>query len=81
VSGRPEPDAGERFRGVTEALIRHDVERGCTSGDVAIQLGHQDGGRLVQTLYGHPEHDNARARLLASWDAIPAADVQAVRRA
>jgi integrase len=30
------------------------VERGLNVGDVAFQLGHRDGGRLVTTLYGHP---------------------------
>ncbi|HST32138.1 MAG TPA: tyrosine-type recombinase/integrase [Solirubrobacteraceae bacterium] len=39
------------------------LARGVTPGDVAIQLGHQDGGRLVQTLYGHPAEDLARDRL------------------
>ena len=29
------------------------VERGLNGGGVAFQLGHQDGGRLVMTLYGH----------------------------
>ncbi|MGH2878986.1 MAG: tyrosine-type recombinase/integrase [Solirubrobacteraceae bacterium] len=45
------------------------LERGVTPWDVAIQLGHTDGGQLVQTLYGHPSHDAARARVLAAWDA------------
>ncbi len=45
------------------------LERGATPWDVAIQLGHEDGGRLVQRLYGHPSHDGARAQLLALWDA------------
>jgi integrase len=43
------------------------LERGSTPWDVAIQLGHTDGGRLVQELYGHPREDAARARLLAAW--------------
>lgn len=45
------------------------LERGVSPWDVAIQLGHEDGGRLVQTLYGHPSHAGARARLIAAWDA------------
>jgi hypothetical protein len=28
-----------------------------------VQLGHTDGGRLVMTLYGHPNEDRARDRL------------------
>ena len=39
-----------------------------TPWDVAIQLGHQDGGRLVTSLYGHPSEVAARERLLACWD-------------
>jgi hypothetical protein len=34
-----------------------------TPADVAVQLGHTDGGRLVMTLYGHPDEDRARDRL------------------
>ena len=44
------------------------LERGMTPWDVAIQLGHQDGGRLVTSLYGHPSEVAARERLLACWD-------------
>ncbi|MGZ6652448.1 MAG: hypothetical protein ACXVHB_34160 [Solirubrobacteraceae bacterium] len=40
-----------------------------TPWDVAIQLGHTDGGQLVMRLYGHPSEAGARARLLAAWDA------------
>ena len=36
------------------------LERGLTPADVAVQLGHTDGGRLVRTLYGHPSEDRAR---------------------
>jgi integrase len=39
------------------------LERGLTPADVAVQLGHTDGGRLVQMLYGHPSEDRARDRL------------------
>jgi integrase len=39
------------------------LERGLTPADVAVQLGHTDGGRLVQTLYGHPDEARARDRL------------------
>jgi integrase len=39
------------------------IERGLNVGDVAFQLGHQDGGRLVMTLYGHPGEDAIRDRL------------------
>jgi integrase len=52
------------------------LERGLTPSDVATQLGHTDGGRLVQTLYGHPSEDAARDRLrmaFAGQDARPVA--------
>jgi integrase len=38
------------------------LERQLSPADVALQLGHTDGGRLVQTLYGHPDEDNSRDR-------------------
>ena len=43
------------------------LERGATPWDVAIQLGHTDGGQLVMNRYGHPSEAGARARLLALW--------------
>lgn len=45
------------------------LERGVTPWDVAIQLGHTDGGQLVMSLYGHPSEAGTRSRLLAAWDA------------
>lgn len=39
------------------------LERGLSPADVALQLGHSDGGRLVMQLYGHPDEDRARDRL------------------
>ncbi|HEY3944481.1 MAG TPA: site-specific integrase [Solirubrobacteraceae bacterium] len=44
------------------------LERGVTPWDVAIQLGHTDGGQLVMQLYGHPSEAGARSRILAAWD-------------
>jgi integrase len=44
------------------------LERGVTPWDVAIQLGHTDGGQLVMERYGHPSEAGARARLLQAWD-------------
>jgi integrase len=44
------------------------LERGATPWDVAIQLGHTDGGKLVMELYGHPTEAGARSRLLNVWD-------------
>ncbi len=45
------------------------LERGLRPADVAIQLGHTDGGRLVQILYGHPDEERALDRLLMAFSA------------
>jgi integrase len=39
------------------------LRRGVTHSDVAVQLGHTDGGALVMSTYGHPSEDAARARV------------------
>lgn len=39
------------------------LERGLSPADVATQLGHTDGGRLVMSTYGHPSEQFARDRL------------------
>lgn len=39
------------------------VEQGVESWIVARQLGHEDGGRLVEKTYGHPRDEIARERL------------------
>jgi hypothetical protein len=41
----------------------HLLELGVSHADVAVQLGHTDGGALVMSTYGHPSEDAARARL------------------
>lgn len=54
------------------------LERGLRPADVAVQLGHTDGGRLVQILYGHPDEERALDRLLMPFSADghkPAVDV------
>jgi hypothetical protein len=38
------------------------------SEDVAIALGHTDGGELVRKLYGHRDHDRALDRVTAAYD-------------
>lgn len=45
------------------------LERDLTPADVAHQLGHSDGGRLVQVLYGHPAENATRDRLKMAFDA------------
>jgi integrase len=58
----------EGGRYITPYALRHAsatalIEKGVAVGDVAFQLGHQDGGRLVMELYGHPGEDAIRERL------------------
>jgi integrase len=44
------------------------IERGLPPHVVAHQLGHTDGGILVQKLYGHPDHDRMRGLLKAAFE-------------
>ena len=39
------------------------LERGVSISDVALQLGHTDGGLLVAKRYGHPDENLGRDRL------------------
>jgi integrase len=41
----------------------HLLELGLAPADVALQLGHRDGGALVMSTYGHPSEDAARDRI------------------
>jgi integrase len=45
------------------------LERGVSHADVAVQMGHTDGGALVMSTYGHPSQDLARQRLKAAYSA------------
>jgi integrase len=47
----------------------HLLELGVSHADVAIQLGHTDGGALVMSTYGHPSEDLARERLKRAYEA------------
>lgn len=58
--GRPDMDVYE-LRHYCATLL---LENGVPPADVAIQLGHRDGGRLVMETYGHPSEDAARHRIL-----------------
>ena len=40
---------------------------GMPSEDVAIALGHEDGGQLVRLLYGHRDKDQALDRVVAAY--------------
>ncbi len=45
----------------------HLLELGLSHADVAMQLGHTDGGKLVMSTYGHPSEQGARQRLKAAF--------------
>jgi len=45
----------------------HLLELGVSHADVAVQLGHTDGGALVMSTYGHPPEDAVRTRLKAAY--------------
>ena len=59
VAGRKDMDFYELRHFAATWLL----EQGASAADVAIQLGHTDGGALVRSTYGHPSADAARARL------------------
>ncbi len=45
----------------------HLLELGVSHADVAVQLGHTDGGALVMSTYGHPSEASARKRLKRAY--------------
>jgi hypothetical protein len=45
---------------------------------VALQFGHQDGGELVRTTYGHPDAKIARERVREAFRNAPPAPVPLV---
>jgi integrase len=59
AAGRPQM----QFYELRHFAATNMLERGLSPGDVAIQLGHTDGGALVQSTYGHPSDVAARARV------------------
>jgi integrase len=61
--GRPTMD----FYELRHFCATHLLERGASHADVAIQLGHTDGGALVMSTYGHPSEDLARERLKRAY--------------
>jgi integrase len=66
VADRPGMDFYE-LRHCAATLL---LERGVTPWDVAVQLGHSDGGQLVMELYGHPSEAGSRARIAAAWEDV-----------
>jgi len=63
--GRP----GMDFYELRHFCATHLLELGVSHADVAVQLGHADGGALVMSTYGHPSEDGARARLKRAYAA------------
>ena len=63
--GRP----GMDFYELRHFCATHLLELGVSHSDVAVQLGHTDGGLLVMSTYGHPSEDGARERLKQAYAA------------
>jgi integrase len=61
--GRP----GMDFYELRHFCATHLHELGVSHADVAVQLGHTDGGALVMSTYGHPSEDLARERLKRAY--------------
>jgi integrase len=55
------------------------LELGLAPADVAVQLGHTDGGALVMSTYGHPSDRAARARIAAALDGRAAGELRPFR--
>lgn len=56
------------------------LELGLSPADVAVQLGHTDGGALVMSTYGHPSERAARARILTALDGHDQGELAPLRR-
>ena len=61
--GRPTMD----FYELRHFCATHLLELGVAHADVAVQLGHTDGGALVMSTYGHPTEKGARERLKRAY--------------
>jgi integrase len=72
ASGIPQLRAASGLPNVGWHDLRHFcatrlLEMGLDHFAVSVQLGHEDGGALVMSRYGHPSKDAARERLLAAF--------------
>jgi integrase len=61
--GRPGMDYYE----LRHFCATHLLDLGVSHADVAVQLGHTDGGALVMSTYGHPTEEGARARVKMAY--------------
>jgi integrase len=67
--GRP----GMDFYELRHYCATHLLELSVSHADVAVQLGHTDGGSLVMLTYGHPSEELARERLKRAYTSNVAA--------
>jgi len=61
-----------RFHDLRHFCATRLLEMGASHFAVSVQLGHEDGGALVMSRYGHPSKDAARTQLLALATPSPA---------
>jgi integrase len=57
-----------------------NVLEGLTDKDVALHLGHRDGGKLVRTLYGHPDEAIAADKVREAYRTRPTAPIPLRRK-
>ena len=76
VFGRPEM----AFYELRHFAATYLLELGLSPADVAVQLGHTDGGALVMSTYGHPSERAARARILTALDSHDQGELAPLRR-
>ena len=72
-----------RFYDLRHFCATQLLEMGVSESDVAVQLGHTDGGELVRTVYGHPSEDAARERIrhtLANFSATTRHNVRHIEQ-
>lgn len=75
AAGRP----GMSFYELRHFCATRLLDLGLTPADVAVQLGHTDGGALVMSTYGHPSERAARARITAALDGHEQGELRAFR--
>lgn len=76
AAGRP----GMAWHELRHHAATHLLELGVSAADVAGQLGHVDGGRLVNEVYGHADSAISRARVRQALDGYESGDLHALRR-